>query len=164
MKQKPVYLLIALLTVFGGCKNGADSIPELSTLIFKALQTQDQKLFAKASPTTAEMEKAFEDHLPHSSTDKKIRKQEAINKAASVKLTLNQAFANISSDAESRKLEWKKTVILDMKYTLHDHKEDYKDASVRMILETNNVKNVIVYHAYLFGSHWYLMDGLGWEE
>jgi hypothetical protein len=164
MKYAFLLTCIFILVVLGGCGNGADSIPELSTKIFKALQKEDQALLSGCEPSTAELEKAYQLYLSDHTTDKNIRKQNAADKAASLKLTLNQRFANMEQEAKDKNIDWKQAKILDFKYSLNDHKEDYKDANVRVILQTGTEKNVIVFKAYLFGSRWYLMEGLGWEE
>jgi hypothetical protein len=164
MKRVLYTSLIFLLLVFAGCGNGADSIPELSTRIFTALQKQDQGLLSSCEPSTAEMEKALKMYMSDPSANDNARKQYAIDKTASMKLTLNQRFATMEQEAKDKNINWSTAKILDFKYSLNDHKEDYKDASVRVILQTGAVKNVIVYKAYLFGNRWYLMEGLGWEE
>jgi hypothetical protein len=164
MRRIIQYSAFVFLIFIAGCKNGADSIPELSTKIFKALQKQDQSLLSACEPSSSEMEKAYELYLSDPSATKEVRHQNSIDKTASIKLTLNQRFATMEQEAREKNINWTQARIIDFKYSLNDHKEDYKDASVRVILQTGAVKNVILYKAYLFGSRWYLMEGLAWEE
>jgi hypothetical protein len=164
MKKKLFYISITLLFLVGGCKNGADSIPELSTMIFNALKAQKQSMLSNCEPTSKEMEKAIELYFTDTSHTKADRQKEAYDRTASIKITINQRFSNLEQGAKERNIDWSKTKILDFKYSLTDHREDYKDASVRIIIATNGVKNVIVYKAYLFGNRWYLMNDLAWEE
>jgi len=150
--------------ILSACKNGADSIPELSTMVFNALKAQKQSMLSQCEPSTDEMEKAFEFYLSDTTHTKEARKRDALDKTASVKMSLNQGFANVERGAIERKIDWSKTSIKDFKYVVSDHKENYKDAKVRIIIATGSMKNVILYNAYLFGNRWYLMSDLAWEE
>jgi len=81
-----------------------------------------------------------------------------------MEVSLNKEFQTLGQQAKEMGLDWGKTKIINTNYILSDHQEDYKDAKVRVILETNHVKNVINYKAYLLGNRWYLVEGLRWEE
>jgi hypothetical protein len=164
MKVKLFYVFLPLMLVLAGCKNGADSIPELSTLIFKALKAQKLKMLETCEPSKNEMEKAFELYLFDSSHSIAARKSEAVNKTAAWKQTLEREFYEVLREGKIMNIDWKQTEVKDFKYTLSDHPQDYKDANVRVIIVTGKMKNVILYKAYLFGNRWYLVEGLRWEE
>ena len=161
---KRIYLFLPILIIFSGCGNGADNLPELSAKVFKAFKAQDQLLLSACEPTTEQMEKAIELYLEDTTRTLEARKDAAINKTGSLKLTLNQAFSNMLEEAKARKIDWKTTTIKDFSYNINGHVADYKDANVRVILLTGKEINVLRYKAYLFGDRWYLVEGMAWEK
>jgi hypothetical protein len=161
---KRIYLFLPVLLIFSGCGNGADNLPELSAKVFKAFKAQDQTLLSACEPSTDQMEKAIELYLEDTTRTVEARKDAAINKTASLKLTLNQEFVNMLEQAKAKNIDWKTATIKDFNYTINGHIADYKDANVRVIIICGKEMNVLKYKAYLFGDRWYLIEGLAWEK
>src|ERR1039458_10760739 len=104
---KRIYLFLPVLLIFSGCGNGADNLPELSAKVFKAFKAQDQTLLSACEPSTDQMEKAIELYLEDTTRTVEARKDAAINKTASLKLTLNQEFVNMLEQAKAKNIDWK---------------------------------------------------------
>lgn len=163
MKYRIIFSFL-FLAVFSGCKNGAESIPELAGKIFEAVKSNKEKDLLKCAPSSKETVLAYQLYYSDIYPEKTERDKIAMEKAASMRLSLTLAFRNILSEAREKGIDWKTAKLLDLKYSTKDRTEGFTEAKVRIITESNVGKNVIVFEAMESEKMWYLMEKLAWEE
>lgn len=164
MKYKIFILFFLAAALVGGCKSGAESISELNAMLFNAVKSGSEKKMLKCIPSRSDMEMAYNLYYTDQYPDQKEREKAALEKAVSMKLSLTLAFRQVLKEAKEKGIDWKKAKFLDLKYTTKDHTEGYKDAKVRMIIESNAGKNVIVFDALESEKRWFLVEKMAWEE
>jgi hypothetical protein len=163
MKYRFIFSLL-ILSALSGCKTGAESISELSGKLFNALKSGSEKQMIKCIPGTDEMIMAYELYHPDISPDKKEREKLAVEKAVSMRLSLTLAFRNILKEAREKGIDWKTAKLLDLKYSVKDRKEGFKEAKVRVIVDSNVGKNVVVFDGMESEKRWYIVEKMNWEE
>ena len=96
--------------------------------------------------------------------DEKEREKQAVEKAASMKLSLTLAFRNILKEAREKGIDWKTAKLLDLKYSVKDRKEGFNEAKVRMIIDSNVGKNVVIFESVETEKRWHIVEEMRWEE
>lgn len=163
MKYRFIFSLLAL-TVLSGCKTGAESISELTGKLFDALKAGSEKQMIKCIPGTSETVTAYELYYPDIHADQKEREKLATEKAVSMRLSMTLAFRQILKEAREKGIDWKSAKLLDLKYSVKDRKEGFKEAKVRLIIDSNVGKNVVVFDAMESEKRWYIVERMAWEE
>ncbi len=79
-------LLICLLAFLPlqACKNGAATVPELASVLFESLKTENRKDFFKTVPTMQAYEDAYANFFINKYPEKSELRKEAKDKAASM--------------------------------------------------------------------------------
>jgi uncharacterized NAD(P)/FAD-binding protein YdhS len=158
-------LIVAfLLFALSGCKNGAGSISELAGMIFDALKSGKEKKLGDIIPSRSDVTLAYQLYYPDEYDSKAAREKAAAEKAASQKMSLTLAFRQVMKEAKEKGIDWKKAKLLDLKYTVRDHTEGFKDGKVRLIIDSNVGKNVVVFETMESEKRWFLVETLKWEE
>lgn len=166
MKHFRFLLLLLMLLPLQACKNGAETLPELAGEIFEALKDNNRKDLLKTAPSLSGYEDAYMMIYANKYPDDKAKlRNEATDKAVSMRLNLTTNFNELMKTAQDeKKLDWAITKIRDLKYTVKDRKEGYQEAKMRMIVETGVEKNVVLFDAIKVDKRWYLVENLRWEE
>jgi hypothetical protein len=163
MKYRFILCLLVLAS-FSGCKTGADSISELTGKLFDAVKANSEKKMLACIPSKENMQAAYSLYYQDKYPDKAERDKLALEKAVSMRLSLTLAFRNILKEAREKGINWKTAKFLDLKYSTKDHTEGFKDAKVRMIIDTNVGKNVVVFDAMESEKRWFIVEKMAWEE
>jgi hypothetical protein len=163
MKYRLILSLLALAFI-SGCKTGAESISELSGKLFDALKSGSEKKMISCIPSSKDMVTAYNLYHSDKYPDEKEREKLASEKAVSMRLSLTLAFRNILKEAREKGIDWKTAKQLDLKYSVKDRTDGFKDAKVRLIIDSNVGKNVVVFDALESGKRWFIVEKMAWEE
>jgi hypothetical protein len=164
MKYRIYILFLLTAALLGGCKTGAESISELNGMLYEAVKSGSEKKMLKCVPSKKDMEMAYNLYYTDQYPDPKEREKAALEKAVSMRLSLTLAFRNVLKEAKEKGIDWKKAKFLDLKYSVKDRTAGYKEAKVRMIIESATGKNVIVFDALESEKRWFLVEKMAWEE
>ncbi len=160
MKLLKLLPLMLLLLVCNSCKEGAESLSELSVSIFNALKASNFNALLKTAPSDKSMANYLELYEFNKFKDPTERKAEAANRTKVANAQLKKEFDATVASLKDRIPDWNKAKLTDYKYQVNDTKEGYHQAQVRLLISANSKVSTINCTALQVADRWFLVPGL----
>ncbi|MCX6350922.1 MAG: hypothetical protein NTX03_03560 [Bacteroidetes bacterium] len=158
--MKKLILCFCLVILLSACKQGADSLPELSTAVFNSFKSNKNKGLDKFIPDAKGLELYYKLYEPNAFSKDEIKK-ECKNKAQSNRIRIHNAFDFIYKTIG---LNWKLSELKDFKFSVDNHTEGYQTSHCILIITSGNITKKIGFNAIQVQSKWFLKDSIELEK
>ena len=147
-------LYFGMLIFLSACKQGADSLPELSTAVFNSFKNNKSKGLDKFIPNAKGLELYYKLYEPNVFSKEELKK-ECKNKAQSSRIRTHNAFDFIYKTIG---LDWKLSELKDFKFSVNNHTEGYQTSHCILIITSGNITKKIGFYSILIEKKWFLKD------
>ncbi len=158
--MKKILVFTALLFMCYSCKEGAESLSELSVSIFNAIKANDFNALLKTAPSQKAMSKYLELYEFNKFSDASTRKEEASNRTTTANATLKKEFTTLMAALKESVPDWSKAKLSDYKYEVNDTKEGFHQAIMKLIITSKDKVTKVQCNALQVADRWFLVPGM----
>ncbi len=159
----PLLILICISLLLNSCgKQGAESLSEIGTMLYKALKSQKFESLNPVIPNQSGMEKYLELYELNKFKDAGSRKSEAANRVAAMRAKLKKEFTDISSSLMASGVDLTSTELKDLKYSDGDTKEGYRkgDGTLSLSKAGSTALEKVMYEGIGVKGRWFISGDL----